>query len=150
MDVGTADRDRPDLEQDVVVVDVWNRNFAELDGERLQRILHNSRLGGHVSGPHSNSGTGECKVSRTSVSRYSALSADSGSNRIACSVGRTHASAAVAQTIAAVATSASGSRGETSTSRLPSSGAESDPIASPNVRPTIVSLRLPPPTVPRI
>jgi hypothetical protein len=28
MDVGTADRDRADLEQDVVVVDVWNRDFA--------------------------------------------------------------------------------------------------------------------------
>ena len=51
--VRAANRHRPDLEQDVVVADVGNRNFAELDGERCRAVLNDGRLCGHKRGPHS-------------------------------------------------------------------------------------------------
>ena len=51
--VRAADRYRPDLEQHIVVADVGNRNFSELDGERREGVLNDGRLCGHKRGPHS-------------------------------------------------------------------------------------------------
>ena len=42
--VRAADRDRADLQQHVGVADLGHGNLAQLDGQRLERVLHDGLL----------------------------------------------------------------------------------------------------------
>src|ERR1700752_2208503 len=49
MNVRAAHGDGADFEQHFAVADGWNRNFAQLDGERLERVVNDGSLCSHSS-----------------------------------------------------------------------------------------------------
>jgi hypothetical protein len=48
MHVGSANGDRADLQQGMVVTHVRDRDLAQFDGERLEGVLNDGGLCGHV------------------------------------------------------------------------------------------------------
>ena len=52
MHIRAAHRHRPDFEQNLVITDLGNGDFAELDGVRLERVVNNGGVGRFRHGLH--------------------------------------------------------------------------------------------------